>query len=562
MAFNAANALKAAVAVSTAAMCAGMALPAYAFPAESAPVKPGPARSGWVPIPPKDRGHHQRGLIRTGTDPEAKTRRPHARAAAGEHVLKVDVLDRDGKSPSTDRANRLYIWPLNGDEPLHMDVVNGHAEGPVPDGAYIVDSKIHDVSPGGRTSTVLLYNPKVTVKGDTTLTLDGRTARPIRVTADRADAATLFTAAAVSQRIGGRFRSITLLLGDDNYVTPAAPGGELELDVLAQLTKGGAAEGSPYIYNISSSFQGIPADPTARVRTSSLAEIRTRYAGAGGRACSARQSSPFWKTDVQLLTYGKVALSGERTEYYTPGVEWYDTQAVTDASCDFTAYDFYQRQERFDTGKYTRSWGQGPFGPAQGTFTPDTEGQNLIQVPLQNSTDADTLAGTYSFVQGDTKLTNASGSVVALSGIPGYLDGWEPAKPGKYTLTVNAKRSAPWSDLSSQQHITWNVKVTDQKATLPLGVVRYKVPGLDAGNRAVASSLQTVSLTPDGLTTGTTPKLWTSTDDGATWKPAPVIKDGTGWKAAFRNPAKGYVSLRTQVNGIVDQTLIRAYGVR
>ncbi|RMI40603.1 hypothetical protein EBO15_26115 [Actinomadura harenae] len=537
-----------------------MALPANALPAESAP-----ARKARGPVPlPKANGTFQHGRVGISSNPEARTRRPHKVAAAGERVLKVNLLDRDGETPSTERGPIAFAWPLNGDDGIPLEVVNGHAEGPVPDGDYIVDSRIHDTAPNGRSTSVLLYKPKVSVSADTTVTLDGRTARPVRVESDRAGAASLSTVAAISQRLGGRYRAVALLLGDDNYVTPAAPGDDLQLDITAQLTKGGAAEGSPYVYNISSSLKGIPADPTVRVRTADLAEVRTRHASSGGRSCANRQSFPVWATNVELSLNNKVgALPAERTEYFTPGMDWGVDSSIVDASCVFEQRDYLMRKERFPhPGQYARTWGQGPFGPGQGTFTPNSDGQNLIQVPLMNSADAETLVASSPFTQGDTKLTDASGSVVALSGIPGYLDGWEPAKPGKYTLTVNAKRSASWSDLSSQQHITWNVKVTDQKATLPLGVVRYKVPGLDAGNRAPANSLQTVNLTPDGLTTGTTPKVWTSTDDGTTWKPAPVIKDGTGWKAAFRNPAKGYVSLRTQVNGIVDQTLIRAYGVR
>ncbi|MEV5572972.1 hypothetical protein AB0L06_23245 [Spirillospora sp. NPDC052269] len=564
MAFKAASALKAAVAVSTAAMCAGMALPAYAFPAESVPVRTVPTHPAWIPIPPKAKGAHQRGPIRAGSDPEAKARRPHKVAAAGEHVLKVDVLDRDGKAPSTDRARALYVWPVNGDTPVFLDVVNGHAEGPVPDGDLIVDTKIHDTAPDGRTSTVLLYAPKVEVKADTTVTLDGRKARPIRATADRADAASAFTAASVSQRVDDRYRSVTIMWADELYATPAAPGGDLQLDVLGQLTRGGAPEGSPYVYNISSSFKGIPDDPSVRVRTADLAEVRTRYVSSGGRGCSARQSSPLWTTDVELFSYSPLgALPTERTEYFTPGEDWSETQAISDPTCAFTDHDFLMRHERFaGPGKYARTWGQAPFGPGQGTYTPDSDGQNLVEVPLLSSADADAVPGPGASTQGTTKLTDASGVIVAYSGVPGHLDGWTPAKPGRYTLAVDAKRSASWSDLSSRQHIAWNVQVTDPKAAFKLGVVRSRVPGLDASNRAVAGSLQTVSLVPDGLTTSSTPKVWTSADEGATWESVRVVQEGTGWKTVFRNPSQGYVSLRTQVDGVVDQTLIRAYGVR
>ncbi|RFU39703.1 hypothetical protein DZF91_20995 [Actinomadura logoneensis] len=556
MAFKAAPMFTAAVALSTAALLAGTTLPASAAAPASPPSPSKPAA--------EPSGRFQRGLVRKGPDREAKARRPHALAAAGEHVLKVELLGRDGRPTTTDHNSRLYVWPLNGDMPLGLDVVDGHAEGPVPDGDYVLSSKIYDTAPDGRESVTLLYAPKVQVGADTALTLDGRAARPIKVTADRADASAGVTAAVVSQRLGDHYQAVTTMAADDLYATPAAPGGDLHLDVAAQLTKDGAQTGSPYLYNISSSVQGIPADPSVRVRTADLAEVRTRYASPGGASCAGAHFSPLWTTSAQYGFYNRIgALPTERTEYYTPGVDWYVDQA-TDRSCAFDEYDLLFHHERFSgPGRHTRTVGQAPFGPSQGEFTPDGDGQNVIQIPLVSSADAETSGGGLSLTQGTTSLTDASGAVVATSSVPGYLNGWEPAKPGSYTLTVDAKRSAPWTDFATREHITWNVKVTDSKATLPIGAVRYKAPGLDASNRAAAGSFQTLGLTPDGVTTSATPKVWTSTDDGTTWQSVPVVKSGTGWTAAYRNPARaGYVSLRTQVDGVVDQTVIRAYGVR
>ncbi|MCP2343851.1 hypothetical protein [Actinomadura rupiterrae] len=553
MAFNAAPAFKAALALSTTALSATALFGGTTVSAHAAPA------------PPRTHENFQRGLVKNGADPEAKARRPHAGVAAGEHVLKVDLLGRDGKPTTTDHNSRLYVWPLDGSDPIGLDMANGHAEGPVPDGDHILSSKIFDTAPDGRTSVVLLYLPKVAVGADTAVTMDGRKARPVKATAaDRPDAKPTSTAAVVSQRLGDHYQAITTMAADDLYATPAAPGGDLQLDMTAQLTRDGAAEGSPYVYNISSSVKGIPDDPSVRVRSADLAEVGTRYPGSGGRACGGGHASPLWTTTAQFGTYSQVGkLPAERTEYFTPGVDWYLDYAITDPSCDFSEYDLLLRHERFaGPGRYARTWGQGPFGPGKGGLTPDSEGQNLVQVPLLNSADGESLPGSLSFTQGSTKLTDMSGTVVASSSVPGYLNGSEPAKPGRYTLTVDAKRSASWTDLSSRQHIAWNVQVTDPKATVPLGVVRAKVPGLDASNRAVAGSFQAVSLTPDGLTASGAPKVWTSADDGVTWRAVPVVPSGTGWKAVFVNPSSGYVSLRTEVAGVVDQTLIRAYGVR
>jgi hypothetical protein len=56
-----------------------------------------------------------------------------------------------------------------------------------------------------------------------------------------------------------------------------------------------------------------------------------------------------------------------------------------------------------------------------------------------------------------------------------------------------------------------------------------------------------------------------STDDGATWREAPVSRAGDRWLAQVDNPAGGFVSLRTKATdtdgNTVDQTVIRAYQV-
>ncbi|MFC4913434.1 hypothetical protein [Actinomadura gamaensis] len=542
---------KAAVAATTAALSVGTALAGAAVPASASP--PGP-------------GRHEAftRTVRTGSDGEAKARRPHLKKAAGEHVLKVDVLDREGKAPSTDRDSRLYVWPLNGDMPTGLDVENGHAEGPVPDGEYIVYSKIYDTAPDGRTSAALMYLPKVTIAADTALTLDARTTRPVRVTADRPDAAPLATAAVISQRLGDHVQWMTEIDGNDLYVTPQPAGGDLAFHVLAVLTRGGVEKGSPYAYNIATTAQGIPADPSVHVREAEMARVRTRYASEGAPGCVGGHAMADLGLEAGIGLYeAPGALPAERVEYYTPGVKWDLNRGLTDASCSFQSLDYYERQERFPApGRYTRTWNTAPVAASAGTFTPDHDGQNFVQVPMLSTADTISGPGPDASSQGTTTLTDASGAMVATSSIPGVLDGWEPAKPGPHTLTVDDRRSAPWSALSTRQHIVWNLNVTDPKATLPLGVVRYRVPGLDASNRAAASARQTITLTPDTLPASSAPKLWTSTDSGTTWQPVPVTATDQGWKATFTNPPKGTVSLRAQVPGVVDQTLIDAYGLR
>ena len=104
----------------------------------------------------------------------------------------------------------------------------------------------------------------------------------------------------------------------------------------------------------------------------------------------------------------------------------------------------------------------------------------------------------------------------------------------------------------------------------------YVVP-TDARNRAKAGSTVTIDLTvrhQDDLT-GLHPsgaRVWTSYDDGLTWKPAAKVTDrGQGrYAVAVHHPAvqnnNGFVDLRIQAwddaGNSVTQTVDRAYGLR
>nr|WP_157528526.1 hypothetical protein [Kibdelosporangium sp. MJ126-NF4]CEL19149.1 hypothetical protein [Kibdelosporangium sp. MJ126-NF4] len=57
-----------------------------------------------------------------------------------------------------------------------------------------------------------------------------------------------------------------------------------------------------------------------------------------------------------------------------------------------------------------------------------------------------------------------------------------------------------------------------------------------------------------------------STDDGTTWRSAPLVQAHGQWWAVVWNPADGFVSLRAQASypdgNAVSQTVIRAYRVK
>lgn len=87
---------------------------------------------------------------------------------------------------------------------------------------------------------------------------------------------------------------------------------------------------------------------------------------------------------------------------------------------------------------------------------------------------------------------------------------------------------------------------------------------MDDHNNAKAGAYFAIPVRPG--THGVVRKVETSTDDGTTWRTAPLVRVHDQWWAIVWNPSDGFVSLRAQAsypdgNG-ATQTVIRAYRVK
>ncbi|QKW39958.1 hypothetical protein HUT06_42920 [Actinomadura sp. NAK00032] len=165
----------------------------------------------------------------------------------------------------------------------------------------------------------------------------------------------------------------------------------------------------------------------------------------------------------------------------------------------------------------------------------------------------------YVGASGTSILRNADGKVVYSYDQPGAAWAWPVPEPGEYSLTVDEKRAFPLSPLAVRQHAEWHFTVRDDKV-IALPSLNYRTP-LDAQSRGKAGARQRITMTTD-RTGSARPRLWASSDDGKTWKAARVTRRGDAWVATVTNPKAGFVSLRTAVPGVLDQTVIRAYAIR
>jgi hypothetical protein len=177
------------------------------------------------------------------------------------------------------------------------------------------------------------------------------------------------------------------------------------------------------------------------------------------------------------------------------------------------------------------------------------------------------------FATGDTTLA-LDGEEPVSSGTPGSATyGGLPAEDSGYTITASATRTdwINWSDLATKTEASWTFRSAAGVDLLPLMYLRT-TGAFDDLNRAPAGPFSLsvdVHRQPRSTSTAKVKRVTVeySTDDGKTWKRAPVVfGSGNAWRAILLNPRGGFVSLRTSAADSAGDrhstTVIRAYGIR
>jgi hypothetical protein len=525
----------------------------------------------------------------------ARPRLPRPRRAAGapsrgDDQVTINVLNRNGRAPADADVSYAILTALNGSDDYNWTVSNGTAAGQVPAGQYSVLAYV--TTPGRRKSLTAIYLPDVAVTGDTTLTLDARRGRRIRVTADNPQARPVPEGgmALIDQKVGRTQQVVAAFpfAGEPTYVTPGRPAPGLAFRLQARLTRNGARYGSPYIYNVGVTLAGgIPRDPSARVITRDMVRVRTTYASAGRKACAGGHSYANWPGGLAFGLYAGIGtLPATRTEYFSPGVTWGADSAMTTTNCAFKTLDVSSRQDRFVLGRsYARSWFAAPTGPGGDVNVRLPSGTFELLMPLLSSAGAESGFGPDGGLTGTTTVRSAAGQVIGSSDQPGAATVTMPPHAGRYTAVVSAARHVPYSDLAIRQRDVWTFTSrkpagTASYAAAPFLEVLYRT-ALDSRDQARAGARQAITLLPvdgqagepDGVPTHLARlrrvTLRISYNDGRTWQVIRVRRHDGRWVAMITNPTRPgarFASLRVTARDAAgrtaDQTLIHAYAIR
>jgi hypothetical protein len=150
---------------------------------------------------------------------------------------------------------------------------------------------------------------------------------------------------------------------------------------------------------------------------------------------------------------------------------------------------------------------------------------------------------------------------------------------GWYTMTVDARRyypgiSFPSTILTPSATLSWHFRASPgQTQAAPVYLATLVPQSLSMTNKAAPRSVSTVRVylsrpyNPN-VPTYSDPvravQVWASDNGGASWTKVTVRHTASGWTAYVRNPASGFVSLRSEVTDTrgdtSTETIYRAYG--
>ncbi|MFG3557090.1 S8 family peptidase [Micromonospora sp. NPDC047557] len=441
--------------------------------------------------------------------------------------------------------------------------------------AYYVDNDVLE--------TTLTAEADLDVRAARTVTLDPAKARPVTAAVDgvpttptRVDVTNFQTAAnglSWWHQISG-FGKLTTVR---STALPQPSIGSRRTWAAVNLdSPAGTAE--PYRYNLVHEYAGgVPADPAYRVTRAEQARL-------------ARIDERFHQTDspemyTQLVRTGATVdgvpvtqtyegpLPPTRTDYLSPEIVWADEGVYGGLPAQEAprSYQPGSRQSKVWARQPLHSdWYDDPAGADSSCATAPARTRGNLHLDLVSLTDqhqrADCLRGEAIGVKRTLSLYRDGKLVEQRQGPFGDFTVPQAMADYRVTLDVDTSLILP---ISTKATTSWTFRSAGPDGTgsvpLPLLAVDYALP-MDHDNHPVGATAELTVRQAHGVRAQkvTSMQVWTSTDDGATWKAARVTGSGDSYRVDLPTVASGQaVSLRVKAaaNGGsgIDQTIIRAY---
>ncbi|MFH8724902.1 S8 family peptidase [Streptomyces termitum] len=452
----------------------------------------------------------------------------------------------------------------------------------VPKGSYVLSTAVYEDPSDYAKGTDWISQPVLEITGDTAVTSDARTAKPVDLTVPGIDRADYGGSYQERETSVGRVGNGWVLRGFTGFRTahmgPAVTDGSLLQTWDAHFLKDATSQ---YSVAFGGKTERAATGYTRHVKADELAVLKVGLgASAPGKSAYA---SPFAHLPGAPEGNGFTApqpAPGTRTFYVSTAdqVSWVTKfeQAGAEDEWGWPAFEgslVMLRPRRYEAGRtYRETFNTGVFGPllgeGMGVFRsapdPDT-GVQLITGALPLLADGQGHAGITVYGPATTTLYRDGVKVAAnddaLTGEKSFEVG---AGEAEYRLTTSVERPAVVGTATGRVETSFTFRSGQVAATtaLPVSTVRFAAP-VDLSSRAPAGTLAPVGVTVQGAAAGAGLKslsVSVSHDDGKTWKAAPV----RGGVILVRNPAKdAAVSLRATVTdkrgNVSTVTLHRAW---
>ncbi|MFF2718951.1 S8 family peptidase [Streptomyces sp. NPDC058011] len=502
----------------------------------------------------------------TARAPDGQIARTRVRVAREVESYDLAVRSLDTRGRPTSGAVTVFGVNTGTLGQLHNPEGEGTVKFRLPKDDYVVEDQIV-TGPG---DGALVVRPRLTVNKSQTLTLDSRTAKPIRITAPgRAKIGSAQFGYSLTKPDGSP--AYAMLLGGDSFAGmrvghtgPQLPGRQLNTQISGVWSKGTARYNLVYT-RTKSLYTGFTHTTSRRELTlvnarlglsapqakGTIAASWSGYEGAGGGGVG---SMNLPVTSQQYIS----ALPG-----LTWGFSFEQHNALTDEiqTRQSIAYRTYPAGR-----SSTVTFNVGPFTPATAVAL---RTGNLMQLCLPMYSNGAEQPGNSVVTSGQT-VFRIDGEKVLEWPAPCKAIGGLPNRRSTIRIDSRAVRAASVSGVSSDITAAWNftTKATagDTTAPLPLSTLRFS-PALSMASTARAGTKLTVPLTVEGSAAGANLKslsVKVSYDKGATWRTAPVTTKGEKKSLRLSHPAKAKsVSFRATVvdkqHNTFTLTVLKAY---
>jgi hypothetical protein len=481
--------------------------------------------------------------------------------------LAIEAIDRNGE-------------PVRGAFGFVLDLASGKSHSINHSGGAILlrlERSEYDVQTllYGAEGNLAASRPSILLDRDTTVTLDGRLARPLAVVVDRPEASLLWSSVTLhSKATNGVGSSLVTLSATPLWALPT----EKVTDHVFALNFRAWLGAEDHRYNLVFPLHGgVPEELTFRVRDDDLGIVHAHYHAQGD---SIGVRSDVGRTPDGAASYAAIfdqPMPGRRLEYYTAGTSWQHTlQVFPPGDRGFFGERTLGNQLYQPGTHHVTRWYSAPVGPSFGLSDPSWGAfriENALSIALAPFSPGEPGHATLSFT--GTTTVSRDGVVIGQSPRAGSGRFAVPAAPGTYTVEVSGTRAVSWSELGTAIQASWTfpsqAPPDGRRYPLPFLIVRPTAP-VDARGSAPAGIPFLLALeverqpgTPEAPLTEL--RLEASHDDGQTWEEAEVVFiDGRPLALLFHPATPGFVSLRASAadasGSSVTHTVLRAYRTR